>query len=178
MGGEAANDMLEALSFVGCCLAESIKAMYRRRCLGVRDWKNSWAAGCFLRLRRCRLEVSRRARACRRFCRLAGGRGRVFEAAGGFEAGVALAVDSGPAGVGLAGRELAGVAVVVEAPDQAIDPAVAEGFIDGVFVGDGGLAGVDFCGRRARFRRRWRGFWRARSAIWRRRGRRGSLSTA
>src|SRR5262245_51473799 len=55
---------------------------------------------------------------------------------------VALPVDARPLAVELARRELAGVARLVEAPDQAVDPAEAERLVERVQVGDRGLAGV------------------------------------
>src|SRR4029079_10959346 len=55
---------------------------------------------------------------------------------------VALAVRIRPKAVGLPRRELARVAIVVETADQAVDPAEAQRFLDGVLVLDRRLARV------------------------------------
>ena len=55
-----------------------------------------------------------------------------------------MAINIGPLARGLARRELAGVAVVVEPLDEAVDPSEAKRFANGVLVGDRLHTGVIF----------------------------------
>src|SRR5437588_397925 len=73
-----------------------------------------------------------------------GGQTRRGEQAGRLELRPALAINIGPLARGLARCELAGVAVVVEPLDEAVDPSEAERFANGVLVGDRLHAGVIF----------------------------------
>src|ERR1035441_1838877 len=50
--------------------------------------------------------------------------------------GITIAVHGGPFAVRLARRELAGIALIIEALDKTVNPSEAQSFINGILIGD------------------------------------------